>query len=92
MDFDAKKPVKNPYKHANPVSKVFFLSRRVIKMYAWEKPFSEVIDKIRSFVSNSRLQYKYLIPCSLYIQLSILSLRLEVKVLRKRSYLRGDYL
>jgi hypothetical protein len=25
MDFDAKKPVQNPYKHANPVSKVFFL-------------------------------------------------------------------
>jgi ATP-binding cassette subfamily C (CFTR/MRP) protein 4 len=68
------------------------IAMRVIKMYAWEKPFSEVIDKIRRFVSNSRLQYKYLIPCSLYIQLNILSLRLEVKVLRKRSYLRGVYL
>jgi ATP-binding cassette subfamily C (CFTR/MRP) protein 4 len=72
------------------------MAMRVIKMYAWEKPFAALINRLRRLVMKCEYIMKMLKDSRLYNLQPITSthvshFRFEVKALRKRAYLRAAY-
>lgn len=61
-----------------------------IKRYAWEKPFTNLINKLRKYIKNQNRYFE--IAGENNNNLTLTLTRLEMSVIRKRSYLRGIYL